>query len=477
MKQRNLIPLFLTGFALVLALFISGGCAHILPPSGGPRDSLAPVLLRATPADSTLRFSGNQIRFLFDEFVEVDDYMKNLIISPLPQNMPTVSRKLETITVRLRDDLEENTTYVFNFGRSIKDLNEGNVFRDFTYVVSTGNYFDSLQYNGSVVMAQNGEVDTTLFVMLHRNLEDSALTTEKPRYVTRVDTSGNFRFRYLAPGTYHLYALKDESGAYRYFSPETQVFAFADSAIEIGHDSLPPARLLAYQVPASKDAVASSSSSSSGKRVKEEKRLKFSVNLKASQQDLLTPFIMTFEKPLREFDSSKVRFLTDTLFTPIESGFTWTGDSTQTSWTLNYPWKENTLYHLVFDKEFATDTLGQQLLKSDTLSFFSKKVSEYGKIHLRFRNLDLENNPVLQFVQNKEVVYSAPLTEAQFIRPLFLPGEYSLRILRDRNGNGKWDPGEFFGKRIQPEIARPVTRTITVKPGSDFPIDIDVSGL
>ncbi|MCR6721789.1 MAG: Ig-like domain-containing protein [Chitinophagaceae bacterium] len=374
MKHRNLIPLLLTGFAFLLAVFISGGCAHILPPSGGPRDSLPPVLLRATPADSTLRFSGNQIRFLFNEFVEVDDYNKHLIISPLPENMPTVTRKLETITVRLRDELEENTTYVFNFGRSIKDLNEGNVFRDFTYVISTGNYFDSLEYSGSVVMAHNSEVDTTLFVMLHRNPNDSALTTEKPRYVTRVDTSGNFKFRYLAPGTYYLYALKDESGAYRYFNPESQIFAFADSAVQIGADSTPPARLLAYQVPVTQQASPASSSTATGRRgAKEEKRLKFTLNLKGSQQDLLTPFIMTFEKPLREFDSTKVQFLSDTTYTPIETGYNWTSDSTQTSWTLNYPWKENTLYHLILDKEFATDTLGQQLLKSDTVSFFSKK--------------------------------------------------------------------------------------------------------
>ena len=477
MKPRNLLPLLLTGFALALSLFITGGCAHILPPSGGPRDSLPPVLLRATPADSTLRFSGNQIRFLFDEYVEVDDYMKNLLISPLPDNMPTVSRKLETITVRLRDDLEENTTYVFNFGRSIKDLNEGNVFRNFTYVVSTGNYFDSLQYSGSVVMAQTGEIDTTVFVMLHRNPEDSALTNEKPRYVTRVDTAGHFHFNYLAPGTYYLYALKDESGAYRYFNPEQQIFAFADSAIHLGSDSLAPARLLAYQVPAVKTAAAGAPASTGRRGVKEEKRLKFSVNLKASQQDLLSPFIMSFENPLREFDSSKIGFFTDTLFTPVDNGFSWTGDSTQMTRTFHYDWKENTLYHLVFDKEFATDTLGQQLLKSDTLSFFTKKIAEYGKINLRFRNLDLDNNPVLQFIQNKEVVYSAPLTEAQFVRPLFLPGEYNLRILRDTNGNGKWDPGIFFEKRQQPEVARPVSRSINVKPGSDFPIDIDVSGL
>jgi hypothetical protein len=44
-----------------------------------------------------------------------------------------------------------------------------------------------------------------------------------------------------------------------------------------------------------------------------------------------------------------------------------------------------------------------------------------------------------------------------------MPGEYDLRILYDENKNGKWDPGEFFGKHKQPEIVKPVERKITVK--------------
>ncbi len=164
------------------------------------------------------------------------------------------------------------------------------------------------------------------------------------------------------------------------------------------------------------------------------------------------------------------------MYTAITSGFRWQPDSTLSSYSFEYNWKENTLYHFIFDKEFATDTLGQQLLKTDTLSFFTRKLTDYGKIHLRFKNLDLSNNPVIQFVQNKEVMFSFPLTEAQFIRPLFVPGEYNIRILRDTNGNGVWDAGSFFGERRQPEVAKPLKRTITVKQGQDFPIDIDLEG-
>ena len=53
------------------------------------------------------------------------------------------------------------------------------------------------------------------------------------------------------------------------------------------------------------------------------------------------------------------------------------------------PWKENTGYHLILQKDFAEDTLGEKLLKIDTIIFRTKKESDYGNLRLRFRNLDL----------------------------------------------------------------------------------------
>ena len=123
--------------------------------------------------------------------------------------------------------------------------------------------------------------------------------------------------------------------------------------------------------------------------------------------------------------------------------------------------------------DFATDTLGQQLLKPDTLNFSTKSKSEYGDIRIRFRNLDLSKNPVLQFVQGDQLKYSFPLTSQQISVTLLEPGDYGLRILNDNNKNGKWDPGIFFGKHQQPEIVKPVPRkTTTIKAGLDNQIEI-----
>jgi hypothetical protein len=81
---------------------------------------------------------------------------------------------------------------------------------------------------------------------------------------------------------------------------------------------------------------------------------------------------------------------------------------------------------------------------------------------------------VLQVVQNGTVVYAAPVGVGALNRPLFLPGEYELRVLYDRNKNGVWDPGRLFNGRVQPEIVQPIERKITVKPAFDNDFEIQL---
>jgi hypothetical protein len=433
---------------------------------------LPPILLKANPSDSSLNFNDKTIVFSFNEYVDADNYQQEMIISPIPSNTPTVTRKLQTVTVKLRDTLEPNTTYTINFGDAIKDVNEGNIMRNFTYTFSTGSYFDSLEFRGNVLVAETGEVDTTLTVMLHQTNIDSAVIKEKPRYIAKTDGRGNFRFKNLPPDTFYVYALKDEGGSYLYMD-KTQLFAFADSAVIVTSNTK-PVTLNAYNVKETGTAAKAQAAPSGRSARAADKRLKFSTNLVGNEQDLLDKFVFTFETPLKSFDSTKIRFTRDSTYTPL-AGYSWEKDSIMKTVKLNYAWQENVMHHIIVEKDFATDTLGQQLLKADTISFKTKERRDYGKLTIRFRNLDLSKNPVLLFVLNNDVKKSFPLTSTTFTQALFPPGEYNLRILHDANKNGVWDPGEFFGKRRQPELVKPVTRTINIKPNTDTPFDIDVT--
>jgi hypothetical protein len=185
----------------------------------------------------------------------------------------------------------------------------------------------------------------------------------------------------------------------------------------------------------------------------------------------LQGLVFTFDRPLRFFDSTKVHFSTDSTFTPY-TAYTTALDSTKTVLTFQTAWQPGTIYNVLLEKDFAEDTLGQRLLKSDTLTFTAKGQADYGAVAIRVRNVDTTKNPVLQFVQSDAVVFSVPVKSGEFRQTLFLPGDYDLRLLYDRNNNGKWDPGQFFGTKIQPEIAQPIDRKITVKPGTGNDVEI-----
>ena len=170
MKFIKKLPFALIGYLVFINLIGNSGCAVMVPPTGGPRDTLPPVLVDAAPAHLTKNFSGNHIVLNFNEYVDLDNVQQNLLISPVPKITPVVDRKLRTVSIKLKDTLLDNTTYFFDFGKSIKDVNEGNILKNFNYTFSTGPYIDSLELGGKVILAETGGKDSTLIVILHKNV-------------------------------------------------------------------------------------------------------------------------------------------------------------------------------------------------------------------------------------------------------------------------------------------------------------------
>ena len=455
---------------LVILKIVVLGCANIVPPMGGPRDSLPPLLVKVTPPDSSKGFNSKKIVFTFDEFIDQpQDIFRNLVVSPHYAVLPTIETKLRTLTITIKDTLEPNTTYYYDFGDAIKDINEGNVLRNFSYIFTTGNQLDTLQLGGKVVLAETGGIDSTLIVMLHRSAEDSAVLKDRPRYITKLNGKGNFLFRYLPAGTYYIYALKDESGVRRY--SEKSLFAFADSSVEVKPDASPVTLYAFIQEQATPGTATINFAGNRGAGTRpDDRRLRFTSNLSGNSQDLLNELILSFDNPLRNIDTTKLQLSTDSAFIPTPA--LWQIDSLQKKLTLKINWKENTLYNLILDKDFAEDSTGRKLLKTDTLHFATKKQTDYGSLKITFINIDQSQNPVLQFSQNGQVVKTFPLTTNEIYQALFTPGEYDLSILFDKNKNGKWDPGQFFEARRQPELVRPLNKKITVRANWDNEFEI-----
>lgn len=466
MRKTSLVAfLLLTGLTAFLSV-VPSGCANIIPPMGGPRDSLPPRLLSVSPRDSTRNFKGSRIVFTFDEYIaDPQDLSNTLLFTPTFEINPEIAIRAKTVTLRFRDSLKPNTTYTFNFGNAIKDVNEGNAVKNFTYVLSTGPVLDSLTLSGKVVMAETGKADSTLIVMLHRNRADTAVRTERPEYFARLDGQGAFRFQNLPRDTFAIYALGD-AGLMRRYLDTAKAFAFADAPVLPGETK----DLLLFAYANRKPAPATPAAPQRGGAPAAEKRLRFTTDPAGGALDLQRDFVMNFTAPLRTFDSANLSLSTDTSFAPVP--YTVSLDSSRTVLRFRSAWREGARYNLVLNKDFADDSAGRKLLKTDTLNFNTKRRSDYGKLAIRLRKLDVERNPVLLFLQGDQVLFSVNVKSGLYRSNLFNPGDYDLRILYDTNNNGKWDPGSFFKVKRQPERAVPVGRKITVKAGQDNDFDI-----
>ena len=211
--QRILSIFFL--IAIVLAVL---QCARRGTPTGGPKDTTPPVLIKADPENLTTEFKAKKIRLYFDEYIKLEDVQNQLIVSPPLKYNPEVTPQggaSKYVEVILKDTLLENTTYTLNFGQSIVDNNEGNPNSFLTYVFSTGTYIDSLTVSGVVKDAFNVKADEFISVMLYEidtAYTDSTIFNKPPNYLTNtLDSATIFQLKYLKAGKYALFAIKDES--------------------------------------------------------------------------------------------------------------------------------------------------------------------------------------------------------------------------------------------------------------------------
>lgn len=205
-------------FVLSLLSLVSA-CARQGYPTGGPKDETPPVALGTRPANESRGFDGKEFYIQFDEYVVLKNATENVLVSPPMKEKPEFTTKGKGVLVKLKDTLQANTTYLFQFKEAIADFTEGNLLPSYEYVFSTGEAMDTLMLDGQVVDARNGKAwKESVTVMAYRvesgerRVEnDTMATTVQPDYVTRCDKEGNFAFHYIPEGRYRLVALEDKN--------------------------------------------------------------------------------------------------------------------------------------------------------------------------------------------------------------------------------------------------------------------------
>jgi hypothetical protein len=206
---RRLIYLFL------LASMLLGSCAKQSSPTGGPRDEDAPTLLESDPVDQSTSIRPEKIVLTFDEYVALDNPSKGIVITPkIQKELVEFSSLKNTVTVLLKQELEDSTTYVFDFQKSVVDISEKNPAENLKLVFSTGPSIDSLYLSGSVrfPFPEAKEDYKNVLVGIYPALDSTDVFTAPPYYIGQVDTLGNFKLNNLKEGAYRAYAWRDTNG-------------------------------------------------------------------------------------------------------------------------------------------------------------------------------------------------------------------------------------------------------------------------
>ena len=499
---------------LILAVLMVG-CAKRGSITGGLKDTIPPVLRSSFPENYSTNFNAKEIRLTFDEYVKIKDVSKQLIVSPPMKYAPVVTPMgaSKYINIRIKDTLQPNTTYSFNFGSSIQDNNEGNPYQQFKYVFSTGTYIDSLSLQGIVKDAYKKEVDNFVSVMLYEvndTFNDSVIYKQNPRYITNtLDSLKTFKLENLKEGKYLLVALKDANNNYR-FNPKSEKIGFYSEYIKIPNDTIHEIELFKEVLP----FKATKPYQASGNRIvvpyegdyknatvtlrngndilpttvtkfpekdslqvwfqpiktdslkvalrKDKFEKDFTIRFKDQKKDTLSlsakpsglihfreNLLITSSIPLVKIDNSKMKLINKD---SVAVAFTSSYDEYKQEVKIDFAKEPLQRYTLTAFPGALTDLYEKT---NDTLNYklTTQNSSEYANVKITLKNV--KRFPVIVELTNaKGDVIASDYSDGNEVIDLIgvLPNDYTVRIIYDENKNRVWDPGNYLEKRQSEQV-------------------------
>lgn len=235
-------PIIPVSIVLGMTIF-SHSCANTTtPPSGGPKDTIPPVITEIYPVIGQVNVPPHKtkLKIEFNEYVKVKD-PKSLFLSPPLEKSPQFKMQGKSVIVYFESDLDSNKTYTLDLTNAIVDNNEGNMYPGFTLVFSTGDRIDSMMVTGIVQDCNSLKPLKGATVMLYKDHADSAVFLKRPDAAVKTDEWGYFCIRNIQDTIYRMYAVIDENNNNKY-EAESEKIAFIDTLVKpvtYVNDSLP----------------------------------------------------------------------------------------------------------------------------------------------------------------------------------------------------------------------------------------------
>lgn len=221
---------------IIFTLLLAASCARQSSPTGGPKDTIPPILIRSLPSQNQINYSGKTIELTFSEMIILNNAKEQIIIAPTTANPYDISYKKNKVTMKFEQELHDSVTYSINFREAVQDINEKNLVENLQLAFSTGSYIDSLSIAGVVTNPLRDEISKEATVAIFASNDTLSIFKHKPSYLTKTNIKGEFRLNNLKPGEYTLYAFEDKNRNLIADS-KTEAYAFKSQRIILRADT------------------------------------------------------------------------------------------------------------------------------------------------------------------------------------------------------------------------------------------------
>lgn len=465
-------------------------------PSGGEKDKLPPKVLHSSPTQGATNVMPKVIEIHFDEFYVLKNLQNELLISPPLNETPVISQKGKSLFIELKEELNQNSTYTFNFGKGIADFNEGNVLKDYSLVFSTGNELDSLSITGSVFSCPENKLPKNAIIGVYQKdsiQRDSTIFLQKPDYFGIANESGEFQINHIRNGQFELVAFDDVNANYQYDGATEQI-AFLDSLIVVGdstelnlwlfkedtdlkllesrvtntgrihwtyNQELDSAKVLSddtqYTYKLKKDSLLAWPQSQPtdsfyvwsevGARLDsilvapdtiQNRQVNLSIDNNYIKKN--NALLIHSDAPILAFDTNRIKLVADSSLVDYSISHS------DFEFFIHFKHEGNKSYNLILDEKAVLSSFDNSN-DSTNISFFTKAENALASLKI---NVDTqEKNYFIELLKDGKVVDKKAKADDLIFSEL-LPNTYQLRLIIDNNQDGKWTAGNYL-ENVQAE--------------------------
>lgn len=469
---------------LIFLVFLHS-CAEVIPLSGGQRDVFAPkpVEGKQVPEQGAIGFSGNELLVTFDEYFTLNDPAKTIEMNP---NCGTISveQKNKTLRIKWSDPLQVNTTYSLILDGTVTDLTEKNDTIH-QFVFSTGLEIDSAKLSGKCVDAYSNALMGNCTIYLFEHGKNPKV--DKPKFKTRSNKFGAFAFSYLPMNTkYDVFAFNDvNKNAVWEINEKTAFYSEINTS-----DSLFPT--LYFYKEFNTEQKLNATISEPGKVILTGTNV-FNTKVNGEQvhvsnyinsdsihaflplSESTYQFVLGNDTVVKPAKIGKGFLQIKTESTKLRTGDTlevYVSDSIQTidtskidlykanekltseilsrsdGFKVKVPATFSGDYKLLFERNALIGLHAS--CDSTQVQFSVLKENELATLKLKLENF--ESTVIVELLENNQVVYSTTKNSSDqvVIFSRLIPGNYTIRCIEDKNGDGTWTSGSLLEKR-QPE--------------------------